>query len=182
MTTGMPSAAADVFPLLQQQFGEAIRGATLDAIDPWIEVAGERLVEVCLALRDAPAFRFEFLNCLSGVDYSTKPVKKGTKLTFTEHVEVVYHLTSFTHRKRLVLKVVLPRWKDDAAGHLPTCPSVAAVWRTAEWHEREIYDLVGVEFTGHPDLRRILCPDDWVGHPLRKDYEMPLEYHDIRGR
>jgi NADH-quinone oxidoreductase subunit C len=56
------------------------------------------------------------------------------------------------------------------------------VWRTADWHEREVYDLSGVNFTGHPDLRRILCPEDWVGHPLRKDYEMPLDYHGIRGK
>ena len=60
--------------------------------------------------------------------------------------------------------------------------SVSGVWPTADWHERETYDLVGVRFTGHPNLVRILCPEDWVGHPLRKDYEMPLEYHGIRGK
>jgi NADH-quinone oxidoreductase subunit C len=81
-----------------------------------------------------------------------------------------------------VLKVNLPRWSGDVAGHLPELPSVTAVWRTADWHEREVYDLSGVLFTGHPDLRRILCPEDWVGHPLRKDYEMPMEYHGIRAR
>ena len=59
---------------------------------------------------------------------------------------------------------------------------VTSLWGTADWHEREVYDLSGVYFTGHPNLRRILCPEDWVGHPLRKDYEMPLEYHGIRGR
>ena len=67
-------------------------------------------------------------------------------------------------------------------GRLPEVASLAGVWRTADWHEREVYDLSGVSFTGHPDLRRILCPEDWVGHPLRKDYEMPLEYHGIRGK
>jgi NADH-quinone oxidoreductase subunit C len=82
----------------------------------------------------------------------------------------------------LVLKVNMPRWKNDVAGELPEVSSVAGVWRTADWHEREVFDMSGVNFTGHPDLRRILCPEDWEGYPLRKDYEMPLEYHGIRGR
>jgi NADH-quinone oxidoreductase subunit C len=86
------------------------------------------------------------------------------------------------HKHSLVLKVILPRWKDDQPGQLPELPSVAHIWSTADWHEREVYDLMGVFFTDHPNLRRILCPEDWVGHPLRKDYEMPLEYHGIRGR
>jgi NADH-quinone oxidoreductase subunit C len=81
-----------------------------------------------------------------------------------------------------VLKLALPRWKNDTAGELPEVPSVAGVWRTADWHEREVYDMSGVNFIGHPDLRRILCPEDWEGYPLRKDYEQPLEYHGIRGR
>ena len=97
-------------------------------------------------------------------------------------MEVVYHLSSTVKKHTLVLKVMLPRWKDDQPGQLPEVPSVADVWRTADWHEREVFDLSGVRFTGHPDLRRILCPEDWVGHALRKDYEMPLEYHGIRGR
>ena len=67
-------------------------------------------------------------------------------------------------------------------GELPEVPSLNSLWRTADWHEREVYDLGGVWFTGHPDLTRILLADDWVGHPLRKDYEFPLEYHGIRGR
>ena len=81
-----------------------------------------------------------------------------------------------------MLKTQLPRWQGDVAGQLPDLPSVVGVWRTADWHEREVYDLSGVNFTGHPDLRRILCPEDWEGYPLRKDYQMPLEYHGIRGR
>nr|NIL97185.1 NADH-quinone oxidoreductase subunit C [Planctomycetales bacterium]NIM08772.1 NADH-quinone oxidoreductase subunit C [Planctomycetales bacterium]NIN08236.1 NADH-quinone oxidoreductase subunit C [Planctomycetales bacterium]NIN77361.1 NADH-quinone oxidoreductase subunit C [Planctomycetales bacterium]NIO34544.1 NADH-quinone oxidoreductase subunit C [Planctomycetales bacterium] len=71
---------------------------------------------------------------------------------------------------------------DDREGELPQICSVSGVWKTADWHEREVYDLIGVRFVGHPDLRRILCPEDWKGHPLRKDYQMPLEYHGIRCR
>ena len=85
-------------------------------------------------------------------------------------------------RKEVALKVVLPRWKGDVVGELPELPTVSGVWRTADWHEREVFDLLGVRFVGHPDPRRILMNDDWVGHPLRKDYEFPLEYHDIRCR
>ena len=71
---------------------------------------------------------------------------------------------------------------NDQAGELPEIPSLSKVWLIAEWHEREAYDLMGITFTGHPNLRRILCPEDWEGHPLRKDYEFPLEYHGIRGQ
>ncbi len=85
-------------------------------------------------------------------------------------------------RHRFVVKLILPRWKDNKPGELPEVPSVAGLWRTADWHEREVYDLSGVWFTGHPELTRILLAEDWVGHPLRKDYEYPLEYHGIRGR
>jgi len=167
---------------LKQRFGEKITGANLDAIDPWIEVAPEGLVEVCTYLRDTPELRFNLLNCISGVDYFEPDPKKAAKVDWQPHLEVVYHLWSLPHKRSLVLKVILPRWKDDTEGQLPEVPSVAHVWRTADWHEREVFDLCGVRFTGHPDLRRILCPEDWVGYPLRKDYEMPLEYHGVRGR
>jgi NADH-quinone oxidoreductase subunit C len=86
------------------------------------------------------------------------------------------------HRHRLVLKVMLPRWKGGIEGQLPELPSVSAVWSTAEWHEREVFDLSGVAFAGNADLRRILLPEDWLGHPLRKDYQPPAEYHGIPGR
>jgi NADH-quinone oxidoreductase subunit C len=167
---------------LKQQFGEQITGANLQAIDPWIEVSPEGLVPLCRYLRDEPDLRFNMLNCVSGVDYFEPDPKKAAKVDWQPHLEVVYHLWSLPHKTSLVLKVILPRWKNDRPGELPEVPTVSSVWRTADWHEREVYDLVGVNFVGHPDPRRILCPEDWVGHPLRKDYEMPLEYHGIRGR
>ncbi|MEX2559086.1 MAG: NADH-quinone oxidoreductase subunit C [Pirellulales bacterium] len=167
---------------LQKRFGAAIAGANLEAIDPWIEVTAEGLVEVCRYLRDEPDLRFNMLNCISGVDYFEADPKKAAKTGWEPHVEVVYHLWSLPNKTSLVLKVVLPRWRDGVEGNLPRVPTVSGVWSTADWHEREVYDLCGVEFTGHPNLRRILCPEDWVGHPLRRDYEMPLEYHGIRAR
>ena len=167
---------------LKKRFGEHITGANLEAIDPWIEVSPDGLLEVCTYLRDEPDLRFNFLNCISAVDYFEADPKKAAKTGWQPHLEVVYHLWSVPNRVSLVLKVMLPRWKDGVEGELPEVPSVACVWSTADWHEREVYDLSGVFFAGHPNLRRILCPEDWVGYPLRKDYEMPLEYHGIRGR
>jgi NADH-quinone oxidoreductase subunit C len=167
---------------LKQRFGDAITGANLTAIDPWIEVSPEGLVPLCTYLRDQPDLRFNLLNCISGVDYLETDAKKAAKAEFQPHLEVVYHLWSLPNKTSLVLKVILPRWKNDVPGELPEVPTVSGVWRTADWHEREVYDLTGVNFVGHPDPRRILCPEDWVGYPLRKDYEMPLEYHGIRGR
>jgi len=149
-------------------------------IDPWIEIAPEKIVEVSMYLRDEADLRFDMLLCISGVDYCEPDPKKAAKVDWQPHVEVVYHLWSVPNKRSLVLKVMLPRWKDDVEGQLPEVPSVTSVWNTADWHEREVYDLSGVCFTGHPNLTRILCPEDWVGHPLRKDYEMPLEYHGIR--
>ena len=168
--------------LLKAKFGDRITGANLENIDPWVEVAPGGLLEVCEYLRDEPELAFDYLNCVSGVDYLHTDAKKAAKADWEPHVEVVYHLFSMAHKHSLVLKVMLPRWKDDRPGELPEVPSVSGIWRTADWHEREVFDLMGVHFTGHPNLRRILCPEDWVGHPLRKDYEMPLEYHGIRGR
>ena len=175
--------AAEIAAALETQFGSAITGKKLDALDPFVTVEPGKLVEICTFLRDDPRLKFELLNNISGVDYLETDPKKLAKAGFDPHLEVVYHLSSFTFPgRRFTLKVVLPRWKGDRPGELPEVPTVARVWPTADWHEREAFDLVGVTFTGHPDPRRILLGDDWVGHPLRKDYEFPLEYHGIRGR
>jgi NADH-quinone oxidoreductase subunit C len=167
---------------LKQKFGDAITGANLENVDPWIEVATASIVEVCTFLRDEPSLAFDYCNSVTAVDYFEPDEKKAAKVTWQLHLEVVYHLFSMKHKHSLVLKAMLPRWQGPGLNELPEIPSVAGVWSTADWHERECYDLLGVRFTGHPNLRRILCPEDWVGHPLRKDYEMPLEYHGIRGR
>jgi len=167
---------------LKAKFGDSIVAVQAEALDPWVEVAADALVEICTYLRDDPELRFDMLNCITVVDYLETDPKKAAKIDWEPHLELVYHLSSLSNNASAVLKAMLPRWKDGVEGQLPETPSVAGVWRTADWHERELFDLSGVRFLGHPDMRRILCPEDWVGHPLRKDYEMPLEYHGIRNR
>jgi NADH-quinone oxidoreductase subunit C len=174
--------APGILSRLQSRFGPQITGSNLENIDPWIEVAAAALPEVGRFLRDEPELRMGLLNCITAVDYLDVDAKKWGKAEWQPHLEVVYHLTSLVHAHRIVLKVILPRWKDDQPGQLPEVPTLSGVWSAADWHEREVFDLSGVRFLGHPDPRRILCPEDWVGHPLRKDYQMPTEYHGIRAR
>lgn len=173
---------AEIHQQLLARFGEKITGAQLEALDPWIEVAPAAIVEVGEYLKNDPALKFDALNNLCGVDYCEPDPKKAAKFGHEPHVEVVYHLYSFTHRHWIVIKVKLPRWKDGQAGVIPDLPTVSGIWAIADWHEREAFDLVGINFVGHPNLVRILCSEDWEGHPLRKDYDFPLEYHGIRGR
>jgi len=121
-----------------------------------ITVGREHLVAACEFLKQTPSFEFNFLADLCGSDRGPEEEPR---------FEVNYHLFSTTKHHRLRLKVLLN--EDDV--HVPT---VSTVWRTANWHERETYDLLGVIFDGHPDLRRILLPDDWQGHALRKDFPL----------
>jgi NADH-quinone oxidoreductase subunit C len=173
----------EIHSLLVDTFGsEAVVELKTDAIDPWITVAAAQLEEIARFLKTDERLQFNHLNDLTAVDYLETDEKKQKKFPYEPHLEVVYHLSSLPLKHRMVLKVSLPRWANDEPGKLPEVPSVAGVWGIADWHERETYDLMGVRFTGHPNLKRILCPEDWVGHPLRKDYEFPLEYHGIRGK
>lgn len=115
------------------------------------------------AVRDDPSLRFELASSISGVDYGENVAKR---------LHVVYELTSMTYRRRIRLEVAVD--VDDA--HVP---SAVAVYPTADWHERETWDMFGIQFSGHPGLTRILMPDDWLGHPQRKDYPLggiPVEY------
>jgi len=171
-----------ILDLVTEQCGGSISGSNPAEVDPWIEVTAQGLPEVCRILRDDPKLQMNMLHCIAGVDFFEPNEKKAAKVDWKPHIEVVYHLSSIIHKHRVVLKVMLPRWKDDVEGQLPEVPSVSDIWSTADWHEREVFDLNGINFVGHPDLRRILCPEDWAGHPLRKDYEMPSEYHGIQAR
>jgi len=174
--------ASEILERVQARFPEAVTGSNLQALDPWLVIAPAALADVARFLHDDAELAFHMLNCISGVDYFEPDAKKAAKVEWQPHVEVLYHLSSVRHRHRIVLKVLLPRWQNDTAGEPPEVPSVTSIWATALWHEREVFDLSGIRFVGHPDLRRILCPEDWVGFPLRKDYQMPTEYHGIRAR
>jgi NADH-quinone oxidoreductase subunit C len=144
---------------LKMRFGDNVGEVTVDAPDPFIFITAAGWPEVAEFLRDEPGYEFDYLAVVTAVDLG-------------DNFQSVYHLLSLTHRHSLVIKVEVPRDK-------PEVPSVAHVWAAANWHEREEWDLMGVVYTGHPDLRRIMLPEDWVGHPLRKDYEEPKEYHGI---
>jgi len=119
------------------------------------------LMAVMGALRDEPELQFDFLQNLTAVDWVKREV-----------IQVVYHLFSYAHRHEICVRVEVPR----AAPHVA---SVVSLWPTANWHEREQFDLLGVVFEGHPDLRRLLMPDDWVGHPMRKDFQEPKTYRGM---
>lgn len=177
-----PLPIATIVEKLQARFSAGITAVKTDVLDPWVEVAADQILPVCEFLKSDPELQFDSLNDLCGVDYFEPDVKKQAKYGHEPHLEVVYHLFSYSARHSLTLKVRLPRSGTAGADSLPELDSVAGVWSIADWHERECYDLVGIHFKNHPNLRRILCPEDWDGHPLRKDYEFPLEYHGIRGQ
>jgi NADH-quinone oxidoreductase subunit C len=172
----------EIHDRLSREFQPWILGRNFEAPDPWIEIKAEGLREIALYLRDQPDLRFDLLHCITAVDYFEPDPKKTAQVSWRPHLELIYHLSSLVHRHRLVLKTGVPRWQNGVAGQLPEVLSLSSVWRTAEWHEREVYDLMGVRFSGNADLRRILCPEDWPGHPLRKDYRAPAEYHGVRAR
>ena len=157
--------APEILQALQQKFPETIIKAEMGVLDPYVYVKAEEVAEVCRCLKEYYSLAFDSLMCLSGVDY------KGLKGE-EERLEVVYHLFSMQHRHKFVLKIQLPREN-------PSVPTVEKVWAIANWHEREAYDMFGIRFEGHSDFRRILCPDDWEGYPLRKDYEQPELYNGM---
>jgi NADH-quinone oxidoreductase subunit C len=145
---------AEIHTRIKERFEDRVLEFEESLPNPALKLAPEVVAEVGKYLKDDPELLFDYLMCLSGVDYGVG-----------QPLGVVYHFQSITLTHRIVLKVELP---------------VAMIWRTADWHEREAYDLFGIRFEGHPDHRRIFLPDDWEGHPLRKDYVVQEFYHDIR--
>ena len=146
---------------ISERFGARVTASLPADKHPRVHVNAEDWAEVAEFVFAEPALKFDWLQCLSGVDY----VADGKMC-------VVYDLWSFDHKHTFAVKVFCPR--DN-----PRVPSVTHLWPAADWHEREAFDMFGIVFDGHPDLRRILCADDWEGFPLRKDYVFPREYHGI---
>ncbi len=143
-------------------FSDAIERVVVDRGELTLHIAPEKIAEVCQIMRDDESLRFELCSSLSGVDYLNSDPRR---------LHVVYELMSMTYRRRVRLETAIP-----AGGSVP---SVTSVYPTADWHERETYDMFGVIFTGHPNLTRVLMPDDWEGFPQRKDYPLggvPVEY------
>jgi len=142
---------------------DAIEKVVVDRGEITFQVRRERLPDVARVLRDDPALRFELCSGVSGVHYPEEPGRE---------LHAVYHLLSITHNRRVRVEVTAP----DADPHIP---SLVGVYPTNDWHERETYDFFGIVFDGHPALTRIEMPDDWPGHPQRKDYPLggiPVEY------
>ncbi|GIH64100.1 MULTISPECIES: NADH-quinone oxidoreductase subunit C [Microbispora] len=153
----------EVADALEPAFADAIERVVVDRGEITFHVRRERLPEVMRHLRDDAALRFELSLGVSGVHY---PEETGAEL------HAVYHLCSITHNRRIRVEVSCP----DADPHIP---STVQVYPTHDWHERETYDFFGIVFDGHPALTRIEMPDDWEGHPQRKDYPLggiPVEY------
>lgn len=152
---------AEIQRRLQEKFAAAISDfAEPNAGDPCIGVAPDKLHAVCLLLRSDPQFDFDFLKIVSALDLGDRYAS-------------VYHLYSYRHGHSLTLKTELAREN-------PQVESVSDIWPAANWHEREAFDMMGIVYSGHPELKRILLPLDWDGHPLRKDYKEPQSYHGIR--
>jgi NADH-quinone oxidoreductase subunit C len=158
---GLTMDIAAIQKKLEEKFGGAIGPVTQGHVAPWIEVDPEAIDAVAACLQGDHDTLFECLSNLSGVDYPARG-----------HIQVVYHLVSYAHGHEVTLKVNTDR--ED-----PKVKTVTGAWAGANWLEREVYDLLGVDFVGHPDLRRILLPEDWVGNPLRKDYVEAPDYHGI---
>jgi NADH-quinone oxidoreductase subunit C len=139
---------------MQERFPGEISEAVIFRNMPSLNVAKEQLVAVCQFLKDPDGGAYTLLTDETAVDYPQRE----------KRFDIIYHLYSFERNSRLRLRVQV--------GDGEKVPSVTGVWPTANWLEREIYDMFGVVYEGHPDLKRILLPDEWVGHPLRKDYDI----------
>lgn len=159
----MKKTAAEIANALTAALGtEAVPEVQATPLMQALVVEAPHLVNVCQYLRDTEGLYFDMLSLITAVDQRAEHQRFG----------VYYTLYSIPYGHSLTLKV----WLPEAA---PEVPTVCRVWRAAEWHEREAYDLMGIRFTDHPDLRRMFLPDDWPGHPLRKDYQTPDTYHGL---
>jgi NADH-quinone oxidoreductase subunit C len=155
----------EIAAYLKEKIGEGIlEFVPAEVGQPWITLAPDSIKKIAKFLRDDSELRFNTLMCLSGVHYPAE-----------QELGVTYHLHSTTFGHTVALKVRVPIEN-------PRVQSVESVWKTADWHEREAWDMLGIIFDGHPNMARILCPDDWEGHPLRKDYVQQETYLGITTR
>ena len=160
----------EITHLIKTQFGDGV-GITQHSagLMPYITINADSITEVCDFLYRNPQMYFDYLACMTGIDLGAEAGK----------IEIAYNLYSIPYDTKYCIKISVNRNELNTTP-LPTVKSVSHIWRTADWHEREMFDLVGVNFDGHPDLRRILLPADWEGHPLRKDNKTQEYYHEIK--
>ncbi len=143
--------AEEILQQIQSRFREEIRTAEVRRGEACVTIKADRNFEICQFIKEE--LGYDYLNCLSGVDW-----------TADTEMEVVYNISSLKQPGKIILRARVPR-------NEPVLRSVVPLWGTANWHEREAFDLFGIRFENHPDLRRILLPEDWIGHPLRRDYQ-----------
>ncbi len=167
----------EIFKILKDKFRDKVIEFKNIQFEPHIIVDPLAIKDVCLFLRDEPELEFDSLMNLSGVDDANgekKQEEDGSATIVGGTLSIYYHLDSILLKHKVTLKVSAPREE-------PEIESVESVWRCADWHEREAFDLFGIKFLNHPDLRRILMPYDWeAGYPLRKDYKNPEFYQGMK--
>jgi len=178
-----------IYEMLAEKLGDGAVGFDEEAIEPVAEVKAEVIAAAVTFLKEVPQLDFNQLMCLSAVDWDgLDEAGKGKSVEILGYTDdgkpetsdrvaegdfgVAYHLYSHAHRHKFSLRVRVAR---DVA----SVPTISAIFSTASWHEREAWDLMGIRFAGHPDLRRMLLEDSWVGHPLRKDYQMPNQWDNV---
>ena len=152
-----------IFDLLKESFGQKVLQIDLNDQPQSIEITAQENRELFTLLRDDDRLYFDMLSSITGIDNGPE----------VNTMEVIYNLYSIPFDLHLMVKIKFDR-------ETPLVPTVSDIWKTANWHEREIFDLLGIRFEGHPDLRRILLPSDWEGHPLRKDDILQEQYHGIK--
>lgn len=157
----------EIITKLRASFSEKVVEESPGGLQPYVVVATDALLDICRYVQSTEELYFDMLSCITGIDLGAEK----------DQMEVVYNLYSIPYNHHLTLKVRFDRNTDKE--NLPTVPSLTSIWATANWHERETYDLLGIQFEDHPDLRRILLPNDWEGHPLRKDYQEQEKYHGV---
>jgi len=154
----------NIISTLKSEFGDGLVVSTDETASPeCFELHADRLVEAMKYLHQTEGLYFDSLSCITGLDNGPE----------TGTMEVIYNLYSIPYDHHLMVKVTLPRKE-------PAIDSLTPIWKTADWQEREVYDLFGIHFNSHPDLRRILLPADWEGFPLRKDYEHQTYYRGVK--
>ena len=152
-----------IFDLVKNTFGQKVLQINLNDVPQSIEITVKENYNLFIFLRDNDRLYFDMLSSITGIDNGPE----GNTM------EVIYNLYSIPFDLHLMVKIKIAR-------EYAMVPTVSNIWKTANWHEREIFDLLGIRFEGHPDLRRILLPNDWEGHPLRKDDVLQERYHGIK--